>query len=385
MPERPTKAFIDLDAVAHNVGIVRKIVGPSVRIMAVVKADGYGHGAYPVAAVALKAGADWLGVANPTEGIALRERGLQTPIFVLGQTTKEELPKVLNYRFSQMVADADSIRRLAALAKKQRCRVGVHLKVDTGMGRLGAQPEKALPLAQRIMASPSLVLEGLMSHLAAADSEDQSHTQGQIKAFARILSLLKKHGIDPPLKHVANSAAVLTLPDSHFTLVRPGIMIYGLSPANNRPRSWGLRPALRLVTKVIFLKTVGAGTHISYGCTYTTKKRTRIATLPIGYADGYSRLLSSRGQVLIGGQRAPIVGRVCMDMLMVDVSHISGVKEGEEAVLYGCQGQEEITVEEVARLAQTVNYEIICSLGKRVPKFYTWNGVVFSEGESFLV
>lgn len=365
---RATRAEIDLTAVQDNVRAARRAVGPVVQIVAVVKADAYGHGAVPVARAVLASGADRLAVALPEEGVALRRAGLAAPILVLGPTPPEAARAIVRHGLEQAVADLALAEALSRRAAAGGGLVPVHLKVDTGMARLGFSPKEALPMAMRIAALPGIELVGLMTHLATADAPDPGYAREQLRRFTEVSAQLAASGIRPTLRHAANSAAVLRFPQAHLDMVRPGLMLYGCPPVPEaRPL---LRPALRLRTEVAALRDLPRGAGISYGLTYTAPRDMRVATLPIGYADGFSRLLSNRGEVLVGGRRAPVVGRVCMDMIMVDVTDVPDIRVGAEAVLLGRQGREEIAADELADRIGTVSYEVLCGIGKRVPRVY---------------
>ncbi len=368
--KRPTYAKVDLRAVQSNLRKIRAWVGRSVKVMAVVKADAYGHGAVEVSKAALKAGAEWLGVAIPEEGVELRKAGIEAPILVLGATSPSQASLVVNFGLDQTLSGLPLAEALSALACRMGKRVGVHLKVDTGMGRLGVFPSEAVAFARRVHSLPGLTLKGLMTHLATA-GEDNRYALKQVKVFQEVAEALKQAGFTFPLRHVANSAAILDLPDSFFDLVRPGLLLYGCYPSKAVSRPFPLRPALSLRTRITHLKDLPKGAGISYGRTFITKHPTKVAILPLGYADGLSFLLSNRGEVLVRGRKARIVGRVCMDMCMVDVTTVPGVKVGDEVVIYGRQGGGEIRVEEVAERIGTIAYELLCSIGKRVPRIYT--------------
>ena len=334
--------------------------------MAVVKADGYGHGSVKVSLSALKGGADCLGVALPEEGEQLRKAGIEVPILVLGLIQPEEAYKVVDFRLDQTVCTLELAEALEQEARKVSIQVNVHVKVDTGMGRIGVTPQDALSFVRRISRFKNLKLMGIFSHLSSADEADKTLAKKQIAIFESVVREIEASGIEIPKKHIANSAGVLDLPESYYDLVRPGIMIYGLYPSMDVSRSIKLKPAMTLITKVIYLKSVSEGTPISYGRTFYTEKDTLVATLPVGYADGYSRLLSNQAYVLIKGRRATLIGRVCMDMCMIDVTGIEGVKPGDEVILFG----EDPSVDEIARMIGTINYEIVCCVGKRVPRIY---------------
>ncbi len=336
--------------------------------MAVVKANAYGHGLVQVARTALAAGATWLGVALPEEGIALRQAGINAPILVLGPTSPEQAPLVSTNGLSQTVFSRSSLDTFSREGKAGGHPVPVQVKVDTGMGRLGVQPDQALHFLHQVSETAGVHLEGVFTHLARADDPDPDPTFKQLAIFGQVREAAVAAGLDIPLWHAANSAAAWRFPESHLDMVRAGIAIYGLAPFPGF--SAGLHPALTWKTRIAFLKEVAAGTPLSYGSFYTTTGRARIATLPVGYADGYSRSLSNTGLVLVGGRRVPVVGRVCMDQLLVDVTGVPACQEGDEAVLLGVQGEERITVDEMADWLETINYEVICRISHRVPRIY---------------
>jgi alanine racemase len=334
--------------------------------MAVVKADGYGHGAVEVSRVALKSGADYLGVAFPEEGQQLREAGIEVPILVVGLIQPEEAYKVVRFHLSQAVASIELLEALNHEADKASTRVDVHVKLETGMGRIGIKPDDAVSFVRKAKSFKNLNFVGLFSHFSSADEKDKTFSMQQLQLFDQIINALKLAGIEVPQKHIANSAAILDIPESYYDMVRPGIMIYGLYPSKEVSRSIELKPAMTFKTKITQVKVVPAGTPISYGRTFTTKRNTAIATLPVGYADGYSRLLSNRSEVLIRGRRVPVVGTVCMDMCMVDASEVEDIRPGDEAILFG----EEPSADEIADILGTINYEVVCAVSKRVPRIY---------------
>lgn len=372
VPCFPVWAEINLSAITHNMREIRQVVGTATRIMAVVKADAYGHGAVEVSKAALVGGADWLGVARLAEGVALREAGLDVPILVLGYTPPEQAAEVVRYELSQTVYTGEAASFLAAAAGREGRRARVHLKIDTGMGRIGWLADSpAVPEILSVAGLPDLEIEGIFTHFATADSRDKSYAREQFERFLVMIEALQRNGLEIPFKHAANSAALLEMPETRLDMVRPGIIIYGLFPSDEVDRTLiNLQPAMSLKTRVAYVKHVPAGFKVSYGCTFTTRKPTTIATLPLGYADGYSRLLSAKGEVLIHGQRAPVAGRVCMDQFMVDVGHVPDVEIGDEAVLFGRQGSAEITADEVANWLGTINYEVVCMVSHRVPRVF---------------
>jgi alanine racemase len=368
----PVWAEVDLEAIAHNIREIRRATRPSSKVMAVVKGNGYGHGTVEVGRAALKNGAEWLGVARLAEGAALRKAGIDAPILVLGYITPAQSGDVVRYRLSQAVYSLDMGRALAEAATREDTTVKVHVKVDTGMGRIGwlADPHAVKEILE-LACMPHLEIEGIFTHFATADEPDKRYALEQLNKFLSLTEELRKSGLEIPIKHAANSPALMEIPEAHLDLVRAGIIVYGLYPSDKIDRSRiELRPAMSLKAKVAYVKEVPAGFKISYGSTFTTSGPTVIATLALGYADGYTRLLSSKGEVLLHGRRAPVVGRVCMDQTMVDIGHIPGVKMGDEAVLIGRQGNEEILADELAAKLGTINYEIVCMVNSRVPRCY---------------
>lgn len=374
---RPTRAEINLDKIEHNLSEFRRLLGPDVQIMAVVKADGYGHGAVEVARVALRAGASSLGVAYIDEGAALRRAGIKVPILLLGYTDPADASALMEYRLTPALFDLETARLLSRSFSEQGKRWPVHLKIDTGMGRIGISPAESVEFMVTLSHLPGLKLEGVFTHLSSADEEEGgAYTAGQLRLFEGVMAGARERGIFPSVYHAANSAAAMLYPQSRYNLVRIGISLYGCypSPWLQKRTTVELQPAMSLKSKIVYLKEVPPQTPLGYGRTYRTAKKSTIATVPVGYADGYHRSLSNRGEVLVRGRRAPVVGRICMDQMMIDVSHIGGVAPGDEVVLYGSQGPERIAVEEVARLLGTINYELLCHVGKRVPRCYLRQG-----------
>lgn len=369
---RDTRAIIDLDCVGKSISAIKEKVGGRVDVMAVVKADGYGHGAIKAARKALKSGASSLAVAYPQEGIELRQAKIDAPILVMGLTPAAvpgALESVVKNTLSQAVAERDAPAALSALASPSSP-AAVHIKVDTGMGRIGIRPDEVVEYAEFLKKLPNLVIEGIFTHFPSSDESDRSFTDRQIEIFGEIIASLENRGIKIPKRHMANSGGILGFPSSYFNLVRPGIMMYGLYPSSEAVRSIPLFSAMSLVTRICFLKEVLPGTPISYGRTFITERKSLIATLPLGYADGYPRFLSNRGEVLVRGKRARVVGRVCMDMAMIDVTDIPGVAVGDDVTLFGKEGGEEISIDEFAGMLGTINYEVTCMVGKRVPRVY---------------
>ncbi len=367
---RPVWAEIDLEAIRHNIGAIRRLVGPTVAVMAVVKAEAYGHGAVPVAQTALAAGATWLGVALPEEGIALRRAGFTAPILIFSPLQAEQVTAVVAADLISCVCDLETVTALAQAAAGVGKTASVHVKLDTGMGRVGVPASEAARFVAAISELPGIRVDGVFSHLATADERNKTYARQQIANFNQALAALQAAGQLPPHIHLGNSAAVIDLPDAHFNLVRPGIITYGLRPSAEVDLDRiELRPALALKTRISFVKRVPPGTGISYGQRYHTGQTTSIATIPIGYADGWSRLLSHKAQALVGGKKFPIVGTICMDQCLIDVGD-EPVAVGQEVVLIGSQGAERITVDDVAAQLGTINYEVTCMLSNRVPRVY---------------
>ena len=367
---RRTQALISLDALARNLGRVRDRVGKHVQIMGVIKADAYGHGALPAARTLVEAGATWLGVALPEEGIHLRRQGLRAPILVMGPTPPDQGPLLSEFRLDQMVYNPFHARTLSSSVASSTGAVRVHLKIDTGMGRLGIHPSEAAAGAKAIVHLPGLELGGVMTHFAAADAADKGHALEQLRRFLEAIRDIEAAGIDVPLRHAANSAAILDLPAAHLDMVRAGIVLYGYPPSPPASHNPPWESVLTFMTRIAQIRKVPRGGTVSYGCTYVAPRDTLVATLPVGYADGYNRLLSNRGDVLIRGRRAPVVGRVCMDMCMIDVTGVPGVREGDEVALIGGQGGERITADELAEKTGTIPYEVLCGISARVPRIY---------------
>jgi alanine racemase len=367
---RPTVAEIDLSALSANLRLIRKRIGPGREILAVVKADAYGHGAGAVSRRLLEEGVERLGVATVEEGAELRDAGMTAPILLLGGVFPEDLEGAVACDLTPVVYSGEILQPLGRITSRMGKRAPVHVKVDTGMGRVGVPVAEAVPFIRQVVATEGIVLEGLMTHFADADLADKSFASRQLALFESLIRDLRGSGIAVPCCHVANSAAVLDFPPAFFNCVRPGLLLYGCLPSPDLPADPGVQGVLSLKTRILYIKEVPAGTPISYGRTFITRRPSRIATLPIGYADGYSRALSNRGEVLIRGRRAPVVGRVCMDLTMVDVTDAPEAGSGDEAVLIGRQGGARITAEEVAERAGTIPYEILCGIGRRVRRVY---------------
>jgi alanine racemase len=366
---RAARVDVDLTAVAHNVDALRRAVAPAL-LCAVVKADGYGHGAIAVSEAAIAAGADWLAVALVEEGAVLRKAGIQAPILLLSQPRFTDLGAVVRWDLRVCLHSAAVAGLLAAAAREQGKVARVHLKVDTGMNRVGVAPADALAVAREIERHPELELEGVFTHCAVADEPDNPFTDVQLDRFEAVLDQLADAGISPAIRHAANSATAIVHQRGRYDLVRAGISVYGIPPAPGLGAELGLRPALSLRAEVSMVKRVPAGEGVSYGHRHRTDADVNVATVPIGYADGVPRRLGlAGGEVLVGGTRRPILGVVTMDQLMVDCGD-DRVEVGDEVVLIGRQGDEEITAEEWAVRLDTIAYEVVCGIGPRVPRHY---------------
>jgi len=379
-----TWAEIDLDAYAHNIRELKRITRPQARLMAVVKANGYGHGAIEVARTALQNGAELLGVARLHEAVELRKAGLAAPILIFGYSPPESAPTIIDNELIQTVYSPATAQALSEQAARRGGKIEVHIKIDSGMGRLGlllddpadkpspgSAAARSISDVKAISRLANLEVDGVFTHFATADSADKSYASVQLERFMDFLGRLESDGLRPPLRHAANSAALIDLPDSHLDLVRPGIATYGLNPCEEVHQARvELRPVMTLKSRIIHLKQVPAGFHISYGITYRTDKPTTIATVPVGYADGYNRLLSSCGHMLVHGQRVPVVGRVCMDLTMLDVGTLKDVKMEDEVVAFGQRDNQGVTADELAATLNTINYEIVTSITARVPRIY---------------
>jgi alanine racemase len=359
---------IDLAALRHNYLQLRQRLSPGVQLLAVVKADAYGHGLIPAAHTLATAGAEYLGVASLDEGLALRQEGLNLPILLLMGIVPPESQAAVAGDLEVALYRRDVAQALEEAGRSQGKKARVHLKVDTGMGRLGITPPEVLPFLESLENSSYLEVQGLISHLAMADTADQTYTRKQLQEFQTLLTEARDRGWELPLSHIANSAALMDLPEAHFGMARPGISLYGSPPAPERSWRVDLKPVMSFSTQVLQLKRLPPGSSISYGGTYTTQDWCDLAVLPVGYCNGYPRLLSNRGEVLLKGRRAPIRGRVCMNLIMVEVNHIPEVAEGEPVTLMGENGGDRLTADDLAAWAETISYEIYCALGSANPR-----------------
>ena len=368
---RATRAEIDLRAFRHNLQNLRNYLAPQTQIMAVVKADAYGHGAVPCARIAVASGADYLGAGVIEEGIELRKSGINTPILILGSIFANEVEDLVYYDLATILCNLPLAQALSKEGRKQNKIVSVHIKLDTGMNRLGVSPKYSTTLLDQIHNLPNLKVEGISTHFSSADNEDLSVTQVQIEKFRTTLAKLK----NVPIVHCANTSALFRIPESHFNMVRPGLILYGSlpSPSLNKVLSQKenhFQPVMQWKSQIILIKPIAKGQPISYSGSFITRQNSLVATLPIGYADGLHRSLSNKIDVLIRGKRAPQIGNICMDMTLIDVTKIQGVAEGDEVVLFGEQEGQVIQVEEMAIKGETIPYEILCNVGKRVPRIY---------------
>lgn len=384
---RRTWAEIDLDAIAHNFREIKKQLKPETKVCCVIKADAYGHGAELLAREYEELGADWFAVSNLEEAIQLRNAQIGLPILVLGYTPPEMAKELSNMDVAQAILSREYGERLAACAQEAGVTVRAHIKVDTGMSRIGfmfQEPSRDAGTVEEIAnvcGLEGLEAEGIFSHFAVADEGNDGcgYTLMQLDLFRKLVDQLALRGITFPLKHCSNSAAVLDYPDAQLDMVRPGIILYGLNPSGQVKNKIDLRPAMQLKSIISMIKTVEPQTSVSYGRRYTTKKQTVVATVPVGYADGYSRHLYTRASVLIRGKKAKIIGRVCMDQLMVNVTSIKDAKEGDVVTLFGRDGEAVISVDELAAYNHTISYELVCLLSKRVPRVYYRNGEAVAE------
>ena len=368
-PNPPVWIEVDLQAVQQNFRQIRRFVSPSVKVLTVIKANAYGHGLLPVARSLTEAGVDLLAVASVVEAVALRRAGITAKILVLGQLLPEEAPLVVQHGLTQTIGDLSSAKALSREASLQEKPVSIHVKVDTGMGRYGVWHEEAVSLFRRLAELPALNSEGIFTHLSSA-GRNAPAAEEQLIRFSQLLQRMEKARLPIGIRHAANSVGLLRFPDSHWDLVRTGLLIYGASPVRETP-AIEIRPALSLKSRVRFLKTIEPGRSVSYGGTWKAERRSVIATVPVGYAHGYVRALSNKAELLVRGFRAPVAGLITMEDLMCDVTGIPGVQIGDEVVLIGRQGREQVTAEELARHARTIPYEILVGLSPAIPRRYS--------------
>ncbi len=374
------QARVNLDAIYENLEKTRKKLDKDTKLMAIIKADGYGHGAVPIAWT-VDSIVDAYGVAIIEEAVELRKAGVTKPILILGHTSVEDFDQLIQFDITQTVYSLEMAERLSQIAVSKNKKARIHIKLDTGMSRIGFKDnEDSILKIQQISTLEGIEITGLFTHFACADMTDKVSANNQYKRYQVFAKRLSEMGIQIAVKHVSNSAAIIDLPDTYLNMVRSGISTYGLYPSNEvNKENLSLRPAMELLSKVIYVHEVEPGTGISYGSTYVAKEKISVATIPVGYADGYPRALSNKGYVLIHGKKAPILGRICMDQFMVDVTGIPETKKDDDVILVGIDGDKKITVEELADMAYSFNYEFVCDISKRVPRVYIRNGSIVGE------
>jgi len=367
---RPTFCLVDLQALCWNFRQIREKVGRQVKILSMVKANAYGHGAPAVAKTLAAEGSDAFGVATLEEGIELRQADIREPIIVLAGVYPEQIDQFLENSLTPVVHERQTLRSVEAAIRNRGAKLNIHFEVDTGMGRTGFLAAEVDLWLSELTKLKALTLEGVFSHFSDAESANEEYTENQLRNFLSVIKRLRGTGITPRFVHMAKSAAVVTVPASHFAMVRPGLALYGLYPSPDMAKRIALKPVLSWRTGILQLKRVPKGSSLGYGRTFVTGRESLIATLPVGYADGYPRVLSNRALVLVRGDRAPVVGRVSMDLTMIDATDIRGVQQGDEVVLLGRQGDGEISADEMAGWSNTISYEILTSIGPRVPRIY---------------
>ncbi|WP_345735921.1 alanine racemase [Prosthecobacter algae] len=367
-PVRPTHVEVDLSCLAENLAAIRQRVGDA-KVMTILKANAYGHGLVPVARHMVRCGADCLGVAFLEEGISLRREGITAPVLVLGGIAGEQIPLFLQHDLTLTAPSVEKLHLIDETAASMGMRARVHLKVDTGMERIGIHYYSAAALLEASLACRHVIVEGIYSHFANADAEDLAHAKLQLERFMEVLSFYEKRSLPMPLRHIANSAGILQMPESHLDLVRPGILLYGVYPSHECQQTVAVRPALTWKSRVAYFKVVQPGHPVSYGSTWQSDKAVRVVTIPVGYGDGYFRALSNRSEVIIRGVRSPVVGRVCMDQMMVNLDQGTAYN-GDEVILLGESGGHIISAAEVAEWAGTIPYEVLTNINNRVPRLY---------------
>jgi len=371
-------AEINLDNLVHNLKEIRRYVDKETKIAAVVKANGYGHGALEIAGVLLENGADMLAVSSINEAVEIRKNFKKAQTLVLGYTPTENIEDAIRYGVIQTIYSLEQAEKYSRIAERIGMGISFHIKVDTGMNRIGYMPdEAAIDEIKKINRLPNVKINGIFSHFAVADEKDKSFSKAQYEKFLEFISKLEEENIKIPIRHISNSAGVMDLPYMNLDMIRPGIILYGLHPSMEGDHSvLDMKPVMSLKTRISHVKTLNEEGGISYGLKYRGKKGDKIATIPIGYADGYTRLLSNKGEALVRGKRVPVVGTICMDQCMIDVSSIDDIKAGDEVTLFGTDGDNTLNVEEIAEKIGTINYEIICMVGRRVPRVYIQNGEI---------
>lgn len=367
-----TQAEIHLENLRYNVQSMKKRLGDNTPIMGVIKADGYGHGAVPLAKVLMEEGVAAFGVATVEEGIELRQAGCTVPILMLGYTHSSEDKALLEYDIMAAMFQYERAVQLSDYAQSIGKKAKVHIKLDTSMNRIGLKPtEESVQIVKKISCLPGIEINGIFSHFAKADEEEKAPARAALEKYKWFIAKLEQEGIFIPVKHISNSAACMEFDDTHFDMVRMGIVTYGLYPSEEvQKENLPLKPLLEWKSHVVFIKEVPPGEGVGYGGTFVTERPTKIGTIPVGYADGYPRQLSNKGRVLVKGQSAPIIGRVCMDQFMIDLTDLHDVEEGDEVTLIGYDGEEHIPVEELSELSGRFNYEFVCDISKRVPRVY---------------
>lgn len=374
--DKRTWAEVDLDAIAHNIKEIRKITNPNAKIMAVVKADAYGHGFLEVAKTLLENGADRLAVAVLQEGKQLRSRGVTVPILILGASGEEAVEDLINFDITPSVFTYEFAKVLSYEAERKEKVTKIHIKIDTGMSRIGflagENNEEIVDEIIKISKLPYIEIEGIFSHFATSDEYDKSYTLLQYGRFMDVCNRLEEKGLTIPIKHICNSAGIMMYPEMHLDMVRPGVILYGMYPSDEVDKSrLDLIPAMTLKSTITHIKEVEPGRGVSYGKEYITDKKTKIATVPIGYADGYLRKLAKHGKMIVDGVKVPIIGRICMDQCMIDVTNVHNIDKGDEVIIFGREG---VTVDDLAEWLETINYEVSCVIGKRIPRIYTKDG-----------
>lgn len=371
---RPVWAEIDLDAIAYNIKNIKNLIGDK-ELIAIVKADCYGHGAVDVVPTLLENGASRLAVAMLTEGIELRENNIEAPIVILGYTPTYLGEDLIRYNIEQTVYDLDYAKELSEIALSLNKRAKIHIAIDTGMGRIGFLPnDETVKIINEICDLKGLEVVGIFSHFSTSDEKDKSYTKEQFLKLKKVIDDLKSHGIDIPLKHLSNSGAIIDMPETYLNAVRPGIILYGYYPSNEvLKNNLSIKPALTLKAKIAHVKELDEGMYIGYGKTFKTYKKTIVATLPIGYGDGYPRALAENAKIIVNGKFAKILGRICMDQCMIDVTDIENVKTGDEVILLGEAESLKFNADDMAEVLGTINYEILCMLNSRVPRVYIKN------------
>ncbi len=374
--DKRTWAEVDLDAIAHNIKEIRKITNPNSKIMAVVKADAYGHGFLEVTKTLLENGADRLAVAVLQEGKQLRSRGVTVPILILGASGEESVEDLINFDITPSVFTYEFAKELSYAAERKEKVTKIHIKIDTGMSRIGFlagdNNEEIVDEILKISRLPYIEIEGIFSHFATSDEADKSYTLLQYERFMDVCDKLEDKGLHIPIKHICNSAGIMMYPEMHLDMVRPGVILYGMYPSDEVDKSrLNLIPAMTLKSTVTHVKEVEEGRGVSYGKEFITSKKMKIATVPIGYADGYLRKLAHEGKMIVNGEKVAIIGRICMDQCMIDVTNVHTIDKGDEVTIFGREG---VTIDDLAAWLETINYEVSCVIGKRIPRIYTKNG-----------